>query len=585
MSERLERGVEALRGQLDSKVNAFFSSCVNCGICAESCLFYTETKDPRYTPIYKTEPLKKVWKAEKTFWGKLGLSKALTEEDLSEWESLVYEGCTSCGRCSMVCPLGIDVADMIYRVKQGLEASGYSPQDLVAAADRAIEFGSPMGDISHALRAHVKHVEEDTGLTVPFDIEGADYMVTISANEIVTYPDYVASLTHIFHQAGVSWTISSEAFQATNAGLQLGDNGIATELVKRIVDAAEKLKVKAVVSPECGHAYAAIRWNGPNYIGRSYNFKVLHILELLDELYRDGRLKTNGMDTSKLTFHDPCQLVRRGGLNAEPRELLGTIAENVIEMKEHGKMNWCCGGGGGVSAIESAADLRTTVFNRKKAQLDELNIDAVVTACSNCRTVLEDGLDANDMDLPVIGLTEMIAKYLVEDKDKLTKPSGENNNQSLLDTQISSSKNDIKSAIKPKEEDATNDVDKTISSVPESKPSSKQTASNLGAKNKKEQLEKKQLEKKQLEKKQADNLKKIEGIGPKIEELLHVAGIMTFSQLSKSSYDDLKAILNNAGSRYKMHNPKTWPQQAELADKGAWDELSELQDSLLGGRE
>ncbi|HIO97451.1 MAG TPA: formate dehydrogenase subunit gamma [Leucothrix sp.] len=82
-----------------------------------------------------------------------------------------------------------------------------------------------------------------------------------------------------------------------------------------------------------------------------------------------------------------------------------------------------------------------------------------------------------------------------------------------------------------------------------------------------------------------DNLKKIEGIGPKIEELLHAGGITTFSQLSQSQFDDLKAILNEAGPRYKMHNPKTWPEQAELADKGAWDELSELQDRLLGGRE
>ena len=70
MSERLELGLEALRGQIDSKVDTFFSSCVHCGICADSCLFYTETKDPRYTPIYKTEPLRKVWKEEHTFWGK-----------------------------------------------------------------------------------------------------------------------------------------------------------------------------------------------------------------------------------------------------------------------------------------------------------------------------------------------------------------------------------------------------------------------------------------------------------------------------------------------------------------------------------
>jgi Fe-S oxidoreductase len=310
---------------------------------------------------------------------------------------------------------------MIYRVKQGLEASGYSPQDLVGAADRTVEFGSPMGDLHPALQSHIKHIEADTGLTVPIDVEGADYMTTISANEVVLYPEYIAALTRIFHHAGVSWTISSEAFEATNAGLQLGDNKIATELVGRIAKAAEKLKVKAVVSPECGHAYSAIRWNGPNYLGKSYSFKVVHILELIDDLYREGRIKTSGMESAKLTFHDPCQLVRRGGVDAQPRELLGSVANNIVEMKDHGKMNWCCGGGGGVSAIERAADLRITVFNRKKSQLDGLDVKTMVTACSNCRTVLEDGLEANDMDIEVVGLTELIAEHLVEDKAKLVK--------------------------------------------------------------------------------------------------------------------------------------------------------------------
>lgn len=548
MSEKLERGLEALRGQLDAKVNAFFSSCVNCGICAESCLFYTETKDPRYTPIYKTEPLRKVWKSEKTLWGKLGLTKALTEEDLADWETLVYDGCTSCGRCSMVCPVGIDVADMIYRVKQGLEASGYSPQDLVAATDRAIEFGSPMGDILPALKAHIKHIEKETGLTVPIDIEGADYMVTISANEVVVFPEYIGALTTIFHHADVKWTISSDAFEATNSGLQLGDSELAGKLVQRIVDAAERLKVKAVISPECGHAYSAIRWKGPNYIGRSYDFSVIHILEFLDQLYREGRLKTSGMETSKLTFHDPCQLVRRGGVDAEPRELLSLVAENIVEMKEHGRMNWCCGGGGGVSAIERAEEIRIKVFNRKKSQLDELNVETVVTACSNCRTVLEDGLDANNMEIPVLGLTELIAEHLVVSDSVSSNSSA--GSQRLVDTGSSSDSTNADASISTKASDIRK-VSPSQTSTP-------------GV---------------------ADNLKKIEGIGPKIEEILKAGGITTFSKLSVSQYDDLKALLNEAGSRYKMHNPKTWPQQAELAEKGAWDELSELQDRLLGGRE
>ncbi len=83
---------------------------------------------------------------------------------------------------------------------------------------------------------------------------------------------------------------------------------------------------------------------------------------------------------------------------------------------------------------------------------------------------------------------------------------------------------------------------------------------------------------------QPDNLKKIEGIGPKIESILNDAGITTFTNIKNSSRDEIKLILDAAGPRYRMHEPKSWPEQAELAEKGAWDELSELQDRLIGGR-
>lgn len=418
MSEKLERGLQALRDKVDAKVESYFSSCVHCGICAQSCLFYTETNDPRYTPIYKTEPLRKLWHQEYTFWGKfagkLGLSTALTEQDFIDWEPLVYDGCTMCGRCSMVCPMGIDIAYLIQKVKESLAAAGFSPASMKSAAKLTLEKGSPMGNMTPALLAQIKHIEADTGLKVPVDVEGADYMAIFSALEVINFPEYIESLTRIFHQAGVTWTISSAAFEATNAGLQIGDNGIATELLQRVVDAAETLKVRYVISPECGHAYSAIRWSGPNFIGRKYEFEVVHILELLDDLVQSGRIKTEGKDSERLTFHDPCQIVRRGGLDAQPRRLLGSIADNFIEMTDHGRMNWCCGGGGGVSSNERAEELMVKVFSRKKAQLDELNVEKIVTSCSNCRVVMEEGLEQNDMDIPIVGMTEMLAEHLVE---------------------------------------------------------------------------------------------------------------------------------------------------------------------------
>jgi len=58
--------------------------------------------------------------------------------------------------------------------------------------------------------------------------------------------------------------------------------------------------------------------------------------------------------------------------------------------------------------------LKLTAFNKKKSQIEELKVDAVVTACSNCRMVMEDGIEANEMEIPLLGLTELIAEHLAD---------------------------------------------------------------------------------------------------------------------------------------------------------------------------
>ena len=91
------------------------------------------------------------------------------------------------------------------------------------------------------------------------------------------------------------------------------------------------------------------------------------------------------------------------------------VADDFVEMPETGTMNWCCGAGGGVSSNERADKLRLTVFKRKKAQLDAIKPDAVVSACSNCRIHLEDGLEEYGMEMPVLSLTETIAEHLADE--------------------------------------------------------------------------------------------------------------------------------------------------------------------------
>jgi len=81
-----------------------------------------------------------------------------------------------------------------------------------------------------------------------------------------------------------------------------------------------------------------------------------------------------------------------------------------------------------------------------------------------------------------------------------------------------------------------------------------------------------------------DDLKLVEGVGPKIEELLKASNINTWSDIAAADVKTLKAVLTKGGDRFQMHDPSSWSDQAALAVENKWDELEEYQDLLIGGR-
>ncbi|MCB0528945.1 MAG: 50S ribosomal protein L27 [Saprospiraceae bacterium] len=100
-----------------------------------------------------------------------------------------------------------------------------------------------------------------------------------------------------------------------------------------------------------------------------------------------------------------------------------------------------------------------------------------------------------------------------------------------------------------------------------------------------EKAEKKAAAPKKAKGPKLDDLKIVEGVGPKIETLLKEGGIATWEALAAADVDRIREILEAAGPRYQIHDPSTWPAQAKFAAEGKWDELKEYQDMLVGGRD
>lgn len=398
---------------VSGNLGAYLEACVHCGQCAEACHFYEVTGDPRYTPAYKLFPMARTYRRSKPPLSWFGGAPKITEADLREWEELLFDSCTMCARCTMVCPMGIDIASIVAVSRQAFVAAGLGPEDLLQAADNARDKGSPLGVTKDVLEDRVEWLADEHEVDLPLDKDKADILLTVSSIELMKYPLSVVAMAKLLNHAGVDWTLSTKGYEATNFGFLSGKSDIAKIMIERIAEAAEATGAKTVVIPECGHAFGVLRWAGANILGRPLPFEVQHITEFLAKLKRDGKLSFKPVDES-ITYHDPCQISRRGGAMAEARYLLEDFASDFREMTPSGNHNWCCGGGGGVQAMGRAADLRHKVFKIKMDQVEDTGAGTMITACANCRLTMDESKDHWHWDKGLDSLVEVLAAHLDE---------------------------------------------------------------------------------------------------------------------------------------------------------------------------
>lgn len=411
----LEAAVRTFLAHTEEHLVGYLEACVHCGQCADACHFYQASGDPKYTPAYKLFPIAKAYRRQKFPLALLGLAPRLTEADLKLWEELLFDSCTMCGRCTSICPMGIDIASIVGGARQAFVAAGLGPEDLLQAADNSRDQGSPLGLTADKLRDRIEWLEDEHEVPIALDKDEADVLLTVSSIEMMKYPGSVVAMAKILNHSGVSWTLSTKGYEATNFGYLSGKADIARLMVSRIVDAAESIRAKTVVIPECGHAFGVLRWAGANMMGRTLPFSVLHISEFMAQLKREGKLKLKPTG-DPITYHDPCQISRRGGAAEDARYLLHDFAQDFREMTPTGNYNWCCGGGGGVQAIGRAADLRYKVFKIKMDQVEQTGTKTMVSSCSNCRLTMDESKEYWKWDGGLASLVELIADNLVEDK-------------------------------------------------------------------------------------------------------------------------------------------------------------------------
>lgn len=414
-AERAAAAMQAFMRDMSRSAATYLESCIRCGHCAEACHFYMASGDPLHTPIWKLEPFKKAYQREAGpfawLYRTLNLVPEPTTGELGKWQELLYDSCTMCGRCTPACPMGIDIAGLVAKARHGMFAAGLVPHELWEAADRAEREGSPLGATARVLKERIEWLADEHEVEIALDRPQADVLVTLSSIELMKYPASLVALARVLNRMGLSWTFRSDGYEATNFGLFSGNLDWQRDMSLRVINAAIASRAHTLVLPECGHAYGAMRWQGANMLGRPLPFRVLHVSEFLAEAVRDGQLKLRPLEGT-VTFHDPCQVSRRGGATEAPREVLAALGADLREMPPAGDANWCCGGGGGVVTLRRADAHRYRAFEIKMRQVEAAGAARLATSCSNCRLTFDDGQTHFGWDRRMESLLELVAEQL-----------------------------------------------------------------------------------------------------------------------------------------------------------------------------
>ena len=406
-------------GELTGKYRSlavFLDSCVKCGACTDKCHYYLGTSDPKNMPVARQDLFRKVYRRYYTFAGKhfpkLVGATDLTKEVLDDWYSYFHQ-CSQCRRCSVYCPYGIDTAEISMAAREVMDSIGigqkYCNEIIAKVYKIGNNLGLPQPALADTLEGLEEDIEDDTGVAVrlPLDEKGADVLVITPSADFFAEPhvDGLMGYAKVFHEAGVSWTLSSHASEAANFGMFIGSYENMRKVSLRIREAALDLGVKRIIFGECGHAWR-VAYSFLNTLAGPFDFLdpkypvPMHIMEFTYDLIQRNALTLDksANDDMRLTYHDSCNVARAsrmgpmpGGQFVLPREVIKASCNHFFDMPQETihEATYCCGGGGGL-LTDDLMELRVKGalprMEALKHVVEEHGVTHMAAICAICKS-------------------------------------------------------------------------------------------------------------------------------------------------------------------------------------------------------
>jgi len=407
----------------------YMEMCVKCGTCASVCPVYNGKQEPKYNPANRSDLIRNIYKKHNTMAGKLlgglGGAKDFDATAFEQWQERFYS-CTACRRCAQFCPFGIDNSVITRKGRTILDALGMTPASLQKVVNVSLEKRNTDGASADAFKAAVAFIEEEmrdehgTDIKIPVDVVGAEYFYVPPSGDVLVNIEATMGIAKVFHVLDMAnkWTMSSQCFDGANYGLFTGNDAQMKAINGPVVEEAKRLGVKYLLMGECGHAFRVMqRMMQPGKWWGELPFQVINCMEWTADHINTGKLQ---FDKSKnpqpVTCHDPCNFAKSCNIIEAPRVILRACCSDFREMTPHGAENWCCGGGGGLSAMNNIKEFRMTVSGiKKRDQIHATGAAYVAAACSNCKRQINQLVEHHKMGVSVGGVHDLLSRAILVD--------------------------------------------------------------------------------------------------------------------------------------------------------------------------
>jgi Fe-S oxidoreductase len=405
----------------------YMDACVKCGTCASVCPVYYGKQDPKYNPANRSDQIRRIYKKHNTWAGRLfgGLSgaKDFDQQSFEQWQESFYS-CTACRRCAQFCPMGIDNSVITRKARTILDSLGRTPKTLQKVVSVSQAKHNTDGASPEAFKAAIQFIEEEMAeehgvpIKIPIDVEGAEYFYLPPSGDVLVNLEATMGIAKVFHVLGMGdkWTMSSKCFDGANYALFTGNDVQMKAINEPVVQEAKRLGVKYLFMGECGHAFRIMHrmMEAGNWWG-ALPFKVINCMEWTAERIKEGKLQFDKSQNSQpITYHDPCNFAKSCNIIEAPRVILQACCADFRDMTPNGAHNWCCGGGGGLSAMNEVKEFRMTVSGiRKRDQIKDTGAKFVAAACSNCKRQLTQLMEHHETHVAVGGVHDLLSRAIL----------------------------------------------------------------------------------------------------------------------------------------------------------------------------